>query len=136
MTALYQYASSPRHPVTETEIFSGTILGRDGGKQSKRLREATQAMREQLEEVLQFTISRIVDGDFEEDDRNEEALPRAIACFAIGMEEPALGDRRVQGLQSWKYVAAGVCLKEIKRWFAIDMGRHALPRIRASRMRR
>jgi hypothetical protein len=30
-------------------------------------------------------------------------------------------------MQSWKYIAAGVCLREIKRWFAIDMGRHALP---------
>jgi hypothetical protein len=61
LQSLYQFASSPRHPLTETEIFSGTILGRDGGKQSKCVREITQAMREQLEEVLTFTISRIID---------------------------------------------------------------------------
>ncbi|KAI5248426.1 RNA-directed RNA polymerase [Aureobasidium subglaciale] len=132
LQSLYQFASSPRHPLTETEIFSGTILGRDGSKQSKRLREATQAMRQQLEDVLTFTISRIIDGDYDDNDRNEEALPRAIACLAVGMDEPAMGDKKVGKLQSWKYIAAGVCLREIKRWYAIDMGRHALPRARGS----
>ncbi|KAI4717300.1 RNA-directed RNA polymerase [Aureobasidium sp. EXF-10727] len=92
LQSLYQFASSPRHPLTETEIFSGTILGRDGSKQSKRVRETTQAMREQLEEVLTFTISRIIDGDYDDDDRNEEALPRALACFAVGMNEQSDGD--------------------------------------------
>ncbi|THV87176.1 RNA-directed RNA polymerase [Aureobasidium pullulans] len=130
LQSLYQFASSPRHPLTETEIFSGTILGRDGGKQSKRVRETTQAMRAQLEDVLTFTISRIIDGDYDEDDRNEEALPRAIACLAIGMNEPSYGDKKVGDLQSWKYIAAGVCLREVKRWFAVDMGRYALPIVR------
>ncbi|KAI5198586.1 RNA-directed RNA polymerase [Aureobasidium subglaciale] len=130
LQSFYQFASSPRHPLTETEIFSGTILGRDGGKQSKRLREATQAMRQQLEDVLTFTTSRIIDGDYDDNDRNEEALPRAIACLAVGMNESSLGDKQVRELQSWKYIAAGVCLREIKRWYAIDMGRHALPRAR------
>ncbi|KAG9562824.1 RNA-directed RNA polymerase, partial [Aureobasidium melanogenum] len=132
LQSLYQFASSPRHPLTETEIFSGTILGRDGGKQSRRVRETTQAMREQLEEVITFTISRIIDGDYDDNDRNEEALPRAIACLAVGMDEQPMGDKKVGELQSWKYIAAGVCLREIKRWFAIDMGRHALPRVRRS----
>ncbi|KAG9613257.1 RNA-directed RNA polymerase, partial [Aureobasidium melanogenum] len=132
LQSLYQFASSPRHPLTETEIFSGTILGRDGGKQSRRVRETTQAMREQLEEVLTSTISRIIDGDYDDNDRNEEALPRAIACLAVGMDEQPMGDKKVGELQSWKYIAAGVCLREIKRWFAIDMGRHALPRVRRS----
>ncbi|KAG9526866.1 RNA-directed RNA polymerase, partial [Aureobasidium melanogenum] len=115
LQSLYQFASSPRHPLTETEIFSGTILGRDGGKQSRRVRETTQAMREQLEEVLTFTISRIIDGDYDDNDRNEEALPRAIACLAVGMDEQPMGDKKVGELQSWKYIAAGVCLREIKR---------------------
>jgi hypothetical protein len=130
LQALYQFASSSRHPLTETEIFAGNILGRDGGKQSKRVREITQSMREQLEEVLTFTISRIIDGDYDVDDRNEEALPRAMACLAVGMDEASLGDKRVGELQSWKYIAAGVCLREIKRWYAVDMGRHTLPRVR------
>ncbi|KAI5277151.1 RNA-directed RNA polymerase [Aureobasidium subglaciale] len=132
LQSLYQFASSPHYPLTETEIFSGTILGRDGSKQSKRLREATQTMRQQLEDVLTFTISRIIDGDYDDNDRNEEALPRAIACLAVGMDEPALGDKKVGELQSWKYISAGVCLREIKRWYAIDMGRHTLPRARGS----
>jgi hypothetical protein len=125
--ALYQFGSSSRHPLTEAEVFSGTILGRNSGRQSKRQREVTQAMREQLEEVLTFTVSRIIDGDYDDNDRNEEALPRALACLAIGMNEKSDGDSTVGEMQSWKYIAAGVCLREIKRWFAIDMGRHALP---------
>jgi hypothetical protein len=87
-------------------------------------------MRAQLEDVLTSTISRIIDGDYDEDDRNEEALPRAIACLAIGMNEPSYGDKKVGDLQSWKYIAAGVCLREVKRWFAVDMGRYALPIVR------
>lgn len=89
-------------------------------------------MRDQFEEVLTFTISRIIDGDCDDDDRNEEALPRAIACLAVSMNEQSMGDKKVGELQSWRYIAAGVCLREIKRWFAIDMGRHALPRVRRS----
>lgn len=87
-------------------------------------------MREQLEEVLTFTISRIIDGDYDDNDRNEEALPRALACLSVGMMESAGGDKKVGELQSWKYIAAGVCLREMKRWFAVDMGRYALPRVR------
>ena len=94
------------------------------------MRETTQAMREHLEEVLTFTISRIIDGDYDDNDRNEEALPRALACLAVGMTESADRDKKVDELQSWKHIAAGVCLREMKRWFAVDMQRHALPRIR------
>lgn len=114
---LYEYAPSPQNPITEAEIFAGTILGRAGGASSGRLREITVTMRERFEEVLGFTVSRIVNGDEDGEDRNEEALPRALACFAVGVEESSLYDRKLGGsLKSWKYVAAGVCLREMARW--------------------
>lgn len=87
-------------------------------------------MRDRFEELLEFTVRRIVQGDDDGEDRNYEAFPRAIACFAVGMEEPGLYDRTIGGsLKSWKYVAAGVCLREMKRWMAMDRGRYTLPAI-------
>ena len=114
---LYMSAPSPKHPLTEAELFAGTILGRAGGASSRRLRELTTGMRERFEEVLDFTVSRMVNGDADGEDGTEEALPRAIACFAVGMEEKSLFDRGIGGqLVSWKYVAAGVCLREMGRF--------------------
>lgn len=75
-------------------------------------------MREIFEEIVQFPTYRILHGDTEQDtdDRDQEALPRAIACFAVGMEESSLYDRNVGELESWRYLAAGVCLREMERW--------------------
>lgn len=86
-------------------------------------------MRERFEEILGFTVSRIVNGDVDGSDRNDEALPRAIACFAVGVEESSLYDRKLGAeLKSWKYIAAGICLREMKRW--IGGGRYvSLPRV-------
>ena len=82
-------------------------------------------MRERFEEVLGFTVSRIVNGDEDGEDSNEEALPRALACFAVGVEESSLYDRKLGGsLKSWKYVAAGVCLREMARWTSRGADRH------------
>lgn len=78
-------------------------------------------LRERFEEILDFTISRIVYGDADGEDRNDEALPRAIACFAVGIEEGGLYDRRLGSLKSWTYVSAGVCLREMQRW-----GQHSM----------
>lgn len=86
-------------------------------------------MRARFDEILTFTISRIVNGDADGEDRNDEALPRAMACFAVGIEEVSLSDRKIGGqLKSWKYVAAGVCLREMKRWMAGGPGFAMLPR--------
>lgn len=129
---LHEYEPSPRSPVTEAELFAGTILGRAGGASTKRLREITSTMRDRFEEILEFTVSRIIDGDYDDDDRNDEALPRSIACFAVGMQEDGLWDRKLGCLKSWKYIAAGVCLREMKRWRMVGSGSSGyvmLPRV-------
>lgn len=125
---LYQYAPSPHHPLTESEIFAGTILGREGGASSRRLREVAMTMRERFEEVLEFTVSRIVNGDADGEDRHDEAFPRAMACFAVAMEESSLYVKKLGELKSWRYVAAGTCLREMKRWLAVGSGQVLLPR--------
>lgn len=116
--ALYDYSPVLHQPITEHEIFAGTILGRQAGAQNKTLRETCTKMREIFEEIVQFPTYRILHGDTEQDtdDRDQEALPRAIACFAVGMEESSLYDRNVGELESWRYLAAGVCLREMERW--------------------
>ncbi|GAB7352148.1 hypothetical protein MBLNU459_g2637t1 [Dothideomycetes sp. NU459] len=131
---LYEYAPSPHHPLTESELFAGTILGRAGGATNKRLQEMTNTMRARFDEILEFTVSRIVDGDDDDDagdagDRDDEALPRAIACLAAGMREDGLWDRKLGVLRSWRYVAAGVCLREMKRWRILGSGFVTLPRV-------
>ena len=116
---LRAYSPSPHIPLTEHELFAGTILGRAGGASHKRLKELTKAMRERFEEVLEFIIGRIVKGDYdgEENDRDAEALPRAIACLKIGLdEEGSDGGRGIGMLKSWRYVAVAIVLREMKRW--------------------
>ena len=87
-------------------------------------------MRDRFEGILEFTVSRIVNGDADGEDRNFEALPRAMACFAVGMDESSLFDQKLGGpLKSWKYVAAGVVLREMGRWMQGDRGWAMLPRV-------
>lgn len=113
---LYQHAPSPHHPLTDQESFAGTILGRAGGASSRRLRETTQVMGERFDEVPEFTVSRILYGNSQEQhDRDMKAFPRAMACLAVAMEEGGARDRKLGELMSFQYIAAGGCLREMRR---------------------
>lgn len=120
----------------------GTILGRKGGAQSKPLRELGKAMRERFGAIVGFTVLEIVKGkeqgqaanDLTEIypdnvDRDVEALPRAIACLALAIEEPGLVDRQLGELQSFKYIAAALCLEEFQRYRITTLGSYTLPRV-------
>lgn len=130
LKTLYEYQPSPHQPLTEQELFAGTILGRAGGASNRRLRDITNTMRERFEEILDFTTSRILHGNFgtEEDDGGSEALPRAIACLAVAMEEEGLRDRKAGVLRSFRYIAAGSVLREMRRWLGGGRGLGRLPR--------
>lgn len=92
------------------EAFVGNILGRTGA-QSKRQRELSTSLKEKFEQDSAFFVNCIVrDGD----DYSEESLERSIACLAVSLEERN-GGRRGEQLQSFKYVAAAVCLREVER---------------------
>lgn len=137
---LYSYAPSVHEPLSEQEAFAGTILGRKGGAQSKPLRELSKNLRERFEAVVEYTIMRIVKGDeqmrglgdldllYDDSlDREVEALPRAIACLANAVEERGLRDRQMVELQSFKYIAAGACLRELERYRITTFGSYVLP---------
>lgn len=127
-------------PLTETEVFTGTILGRQGGAQGKTLRELSKTMRETFESVAEHTVMRIIKGDaamqeaeyLDElfDDREIESLPRAIACLVAAIDEPGLSDHRIGELKSFRYLAAGVCLMELERYRITTFGTVGpLPRV-------
>ena len=133
-------------PLAETEVFSGTILGRQGGAQGKPLRELSKTMRERFEVICDYAVLRIVQGDeamaeteyldalYDLEEREIEALPRAIACLLVAVNEKGVVDRRLGELKSFRYVAAGVCLRELQRWQR-SMGQYGnLPKFDESMM--
>lgn len=140
---LYQHGPSSHPPATEYEAFAGCILGRKGGAQGKPLRELSKKMREQFDLVCEYTTMRIVKGDermqgnatdldllYEDEIHREvEALPRAIACLKNAFQEEGRADRRLGELKSFKYLAAGVCLRELERFRITNGGSSVLPHI-------
>lgn len=133
---LYDYEPSPNSPLSEAEVFSGQILGRTGGPQGKPLRELSKTMRERFEVIVEYTIMRITKGDkamreandlddlYEENytDREIEALPRAVACLDVAVNNKGYVDRKLGELKSFRYVAAGVCLRELERYRITTFG--------------
>ncbi|EME77568.1 uncharacterized protein MYCFIDRAFT_60792 [Pseudocercospora fijiensis CIRAD86] len=127
---LYEYEPTPHHPLSETEAFSGQILGRQSGPQGKPLRELAKTMTERFEMVMEHTRMRIRFGDavYETQDiddlhdpryhdRDVEALPRAIACLHVALNEEGYHDRKIGELKSFKYVAAQIALEELPKIF-------------------
>jgi hypothetical protein len=142
---MYSFEPTPHHPLTETEVFAGQILGRQNGPVGKALREQSIIMREHFQIIADHTILRMTKGDealqnhaddldelydVKYSDREFEALPRALACLEIAVTEKGGGDRRLGELQSFKYIAASVCLAELDRYKITTFGsRSGLPRV-------
>lgn len=102
---LQTFASDPHDNLTEQEVFSGNILGREGGAQSKRLRQLGHDMKDRVDEILTSVIGMILRGEDDTEvvgDENDEAWSRALACMQIGMEE------QKGHLSSWTYIVASV----------------------------
>jgi len=111
LATIRAHSPSTERILTELEVFSGSIVGNSRGAQGKQVRELAKSMRDKYERDTRFAIERIVHD--EDGDRNE-ALPRAVASLWVGMNETGLGTRDVGEMKSFKYVAAGVCLRELK----------------------
>lgn len=130
---MYQYSLHPKYPISELEVFCGTILGKSGGLPGKRTRDSSMDMKEKFARDVAFTLDWIRVGDSNNsivagaDDAEiirqvvdfggtKETMERAIACFAVAMEEEG---KRVAGaglLKSFKYVAAAFCMQEVARF--------------------
>ena len=109
--SMHNYSPNPSQTISEVEVFTGVLLGKTIGRQNKMIREHTKAMREDFNRHVTHTIESITRGELGD---REEALARSIACLAIGVEEEGHVGHRVEGLQSWTYIAAAVCLRELK----------------------
>jgi hypothetical protein len=101
-------------------------------------------MRERFGMVVEHTIMRITKGDEamsrvdyldellleDYDEREIEALPRALACLEVAATESGYKDRKLGELKSFLYVAAGVCLRELDRYRVTTFGSlSGLPRV-------
>ena len=75
-------------------------------------------MKETFERDVTFTINCIVKGS-QEVDGKDEALERSIACLAVAVEEVGnkrqRASRKLESLESFRYIAAAVCLGEVER---------------------
>ncbi|KAH0559780.1 hypothetical protein GP486_003706 [Trichoglossum hirsutum] len=103
-----QYSSHPTRPLSELEVFVGTIIGKNGIP-NKRQREFSTDMKERFNRDVSFVVDCIIK-DNDGGAKSEEALERSIACLAVAMED----EMKPGTLVSFKYVAAAVCLKEIE----------------------
>ena len=77
--SMWQYTPHHRQPLSELEVFCGTILGREGGLPSKRTRERNIDMRQLFQRYARETIRWIRDGenphdkdDDDDDDDNDD----------------------------------------------------------------
>ncbi|PSN62624.1 rna-dependent rna polymeras-like protein [Corynespora cassiicola Philippines] len=100
-------------PLTELEVFSGNILGKKEKASTRHIREANMEVRERFNRDTGAYVRRMVSGDGDNDEE-DEALPRAIACFKVSLETE--GWENQVNLKSWKYVAAAVCLEQLWKY--------------------
>ena len=124
---MYQYSPHQRNPVSELEVFCGTILGREGSMPSKRTRERNIDMKDNFERWVRETREWIRVGDYDEEpesydetlgeDERDEPLERSIACLSVAVHESGKPySRDIGHLRSFVYVAASACLKELEKY--------------------
>ena len=112
-----QYSNHPLHPISEIEVFAGSILGRNGS-QSKRQREFSVDMKEKHERDVAYIVLCIKRG--EDGSSKEEALERSIACLDVACNTVRVR-KRVGKLRSFVWVAAAVCLRELEKLPGADV---------------
>ncbi|KAH0536953.1 hypothetical protein FGG08_006218 [Glutinoglossum americanum] len=108
-----QYSTHPLRRLSELEIFVGTIIGKTGIP-NKRQRDISTDMKEKFDQDVSFIIDYIIN-DNEDGIGDGESLERSIACFAVAMEDGVPGEG-TGALESFKYIAAAVCLKEVEKF--------------------
>ncbi|KAG7004497.1 hypothetical protein G7Y79_00025g057830 [Physcia stellaris] len=109
---MFDYSSQPHHFVSEVEVFSGNIIGKNGA-QSKRQRDFSTTMKERHERNVEYTIKYILQG--EDMAETSEALERSIACLWVGHQE-IKKHKKVGRLVSFAWIAASVCLREVEKF--------------------
>ena len=118
---MFQYSAHPTHFISEIEVFSGNILGKNG-TQSKRQREFSKTMKEKHDRDVEYTVLCITrgDGDGEGDSGRAEALARSIACLYVACNTVRVR-KKVGTLVSFVWIAAAVCLREVQKLQGVDV---------------
>ncbi|TGO38954.1 hypothetical protein BHYA_0063g00010 [Botrytis hyacinthi] len=111
LDTMHQYSEHPTRPISEREVFVGNILGKVGSV-SKKQRELCTSMKEKYDENAAFIVNCIIKVN---DEYSDEALERSIACFAVSLDDRKRKGARDEPLKSFRYLAAGVCLREMER---------------------
>ncbi|GME35173.1 RNA-dependent RNA polymerase eukaryotic-type [Neofusicoccum parvum] len=111
LDVMFDFSMHPRYPLSEIEVFGGNIIGKNSGSTNRRVRERTIDMNKRFERDTVFAVQRIIHG---ENNDPEEALPRSIACMAVGMTEQSKFQNTLGEPKSWKYMATAVCLQQVE----------------------
>lgn len=119
LDTMLQYSTHPPHFITEVEVFSGNILGKNGA-QSKRQREFSKTMKEKHDRDIEYTVMCITRGDGDGDNGGAEALERSIACLHVACKTVRVR-KKVGALVSFVWIAAAVCLKEVQKLQGVDV---------------
>lgn len=113
---MHSFAQRHTQPLLELEVISGSTFG----AWNKRTRENAHDMRLRFERDVSYARNRII---MDDDGKTDEALPRSIACFAIAVQKPGRKIGKNRHLHSFRYLAAAVCLEELRKFH----GGHLLP---------
>ena len=112
---MFQFSPHYNRPLREIEVFTGTILGKDGSLPSKTQRDEKKQMKTEFEEHVEYTVKHILHGTDDGNHSETEALARSVACLSVAMEEseavPKIGK-----LESFRYIAATICLQEVQKF--------------------
>lgn len=107
---MVDYSGHPHRPMSELEAFVGSFLGKTASV-NKQQRDLSTNMREKFGEDSHSIVNFILkDGN----EWSKESLERSMACLAVSLEDRPT-DKGKEQLLSFKYVAAGICLKEVER---------------------
>ncbi|KAL3419120.1 RNA-dependent RNA polymerase [Phlyctema vagabunda] len=106
-----EYSSHPLRPIKEIEAVVGNILGKNAIP-SRRQRDLSVTMKEQYDRNAAFILNCITrDGARS----SSEALERSMAALAVSLELKT-SPRGTVELQSFKYLAATICLRQVDRF--------------------
>jgi hypothetical protein len=128
INTMYNFSTRQDQPLHELEVMAGQILGSN----TKLMRDISSDMRDAFQRDIAYVRDLFVRGTVHEDwdggdlESHAESLPRSIACFKLAMDEKSELERQ-NGIRSWKFLAAGVCLREL----AITRGGGSLKTLRS-----
>ena len=92
LNLMSENSPNPQKPLQEVEVFTGTIIGKDGETPSKRVRDNAGTMRDRYDELARYTIESILRGDESVGLPGDQALERTIACLHTAVD-PDLAKR-------------------------------------------